>query len=138
MFGFARIRSTELLFFARALILTLFILVGAIEDRTVSTTIQRSTVHHIRIFLIVARVGHNSYNNILTRRQVLCTIKLAHEGRYHRNFRVAEDMTHCIKSLTEIQGVYTHCLFCHGRLVCITRRLIMVRKGNAASSGSKD
>ena len=137
MLGFRGVGSAESLFFARRLILPLFVLVGAVEDGAEATTIQGRPIDHVGILLIVSRVGHDRHDDILSRGKLLCAIVTAHEGGDHWNFRVAEDVAHCVEALAKVKGVDAHGLFSHTALIGVAWRLIVIRERNVGRGGAE-
>ena len=111
------IRLVKALLLTTTLILPFLILVCSVEDRAKETALNRAAIDHDRILLIVARVGHDSDNNVLPRRHILYTIELAHVRGNHGNLRIAQQVRHGIEALLEVQGIHAHRLLSHSTLI---------------------
>ena len=133
MFRQARIGLAETFFLSRRLILLLLVLVRSIEDGAKETPVQRRTVNHYGILLVIAAVRHNRYDNVESRRHLLGPVVLAHKGRHERLRRVAKQIAHRVHPLPKVQGKDAHRLLPHRRLIRIARRLIVVTEGNVGS-----
>ena len=120
------------------MVLSLLVFVGAVEDGAEAAAIQRCTVNHVGILLVITRVGHNRNHDVLACRKALCPIEFTHVGRHHRDFRVAQDMAHGIKAFAKVEGVDPHGLLTHRALVRISRRLIVIREGDIGRRRSQD
>ena len=133
-----RIRTTETLLFARRLILLLLVLVGPVELGAEEATVQRCPINHDRILLVVASIRHDRHDDVESRRHTLCTVELAHIRTRQRHGRIPQKIRHGIETLVEIEGIDTHGLLAHGRLIRITRSLVVIREGDVRGHGAEN
>ena len=125
-----RARTAESLLLTGCLILLLLVLVSPVELTAEQATVQRGPINHDGVLLVVAAVRHNRDDHVEAGGHRLSTVEATHVRARQWHRRIPEEIGHGIHALAEIQGIDTHRLFAHRRLVGIARCLIVIRKGN--------
>ena len=88
--------------------------------------------------MIVASIAGDRNDTVESERHLL-HLQNVHSPSFHdRAGNGTQDIRILVQSLCEVPCVDTHCLLTHGRLVGITRRLIVVRQRDRGCHLSKD
>mmetsp|Transcript_10118 Transcript_10118/g.15281 ORF Transcript_10118/g.15281 Transcript_10118/m.15281 type:complete len:422 (-) Transcript_10118:326-1591(-) len=112
--------------------------IRTIENRAEESTINRGLIHHNRIFLVIPRVTHNRNHTVLTGGEAT-EVEVLHVFRCHKGFLwVVQNVGQGIHSELVVGDVNSHRLFTHSRLICVTRRLVVIGEGNDRGTDSQN
>mmetsp|Transcript_19783 Transcript_19783/g.45566 ORF Transcript_19783/g.45566 Transcript_19783/m.45566 type:complete len:498 (-) Transcript_19783:580-2073(-) len=118
--------------------LALLVFVRAVEDRAEKAAVDGALVHDDGVLLVVPGVARDGDGRIDARWE-LAEIQIRHGAcDAERLLRVEEHMRQRIHPQLVVGDVYAHRLLAHGRLVGVTRRLVVVGEGDDRGADAED
>lgn len=115
-----------------------FLLISSVKCRSEKTLINWALIQYDRVLLVVASEAHDSYYSIYSGRQLIIVHNFHWSCFNQWSLRIKQHMSQGVHSCSKISSIYSHSLFTHCRLVCVSWRLIMVRKRNTACRNTQD
>lgn len=115
-----------------------FFLVCSVKCWSEKTLINWALIQYDRVLLVVASKAHDSYYGICSGRQLIIVHNLHWSCFNQRCLGVKQHVSQCVHSCSEISSIDSHSLFTHCRLICVSWRLIMIRKRNTACRYTQD